>query len=1330
MAAAALGVAADSSLAQVDSTSTGADVVVPRVVSWTSSSSSWTLGPTSRIVVDNTTATLSTAGPSGPTVVSRTLRQTADTIASDLLTVTGQTVSVVVGEVPATGDISVRLSADAELGDEGYAITIGPQLTISAPTATGVHRGSRTVLQMLRVAGADLELSRGTIRDYPSLSHRVISVDVGRRYWEIDSLKNLIRSMSWLKLNFLQLHLNESEAFRLYSPDYAGLAPTDPDKRYSQQQMSELERFAADHHVVIVPEIDLPSHATAIALGGGLDRSLRAECGSRFVDVLDYTDADTREWALDLIREFLPWFSGPYFHIGNDEVPPSLANCQYIQTAIANDADIENFEDLQERFANEEAELVEKENKRALMWANAANVLPSTDIILVNFGGTGNARTLRQRGYDVIDTAYKTGNDTLFFLIPSLLGDGRHVPRGDIYDYTPPDLDSSHNLGRQMAVWADIFHFGSDQYLLQEIEGRDAELAERTWNASPTTASYSEFSDRVAAIGSAPGTTSQLPPRSNDNEPEHHYTFDAGYTYSDSSHFVAATDDFKIVQDMVDNLHGTGSRGTYFMTPTLGVSGPVGSAAMMQWHSDPSRSTRFVIGGPDLEPPWTMTAWVYRSAGGSDTAILGSWKGAIKLEQHRSTNLIGISEHGTADWTFNHSVPLREWTHVALVATADNTTLYLDGELQQSISHTIDLPQGLIGGTRPYTGRIDELRLYDSAISADEIAALAAEGTVAAQPTAPAVFQAHGYSGSSGTVASNALAPDYTSVGGIGAGDWIRFDEVDFSGSPDILMVFLAAGAGDVGDRIEVRLDAVSGAKIADLAIADTGGNRVFSEQYASVSGASGVHDIYLVFPSATQANIDWFVFSKNPDGETDGERVQRIQWWRDARFGQFIHWGAYSHLAGSYGGDTLQVNDRRVSGYGEWIMKGLGIPINDYETSAAVAFNPTSFNASEWARVAKEAGQKYVVITSKHHDGFNMFDTNVRGFQTKSPSISPARDYDISDVGSYGSDPIAEFASATRAQGLRFGLYYSILDWHFIYERGNSGDAGYLPAMKEQLRELVEKYDPALLWFDGEWYPHPYWPRATGEALYKYLRVLKPDLVINDRVVKREFFAHGDGDYDTTAERTGPEYPSVVDWENSQTMNSTWGYKAIDTNWKPASQFIEELVSVTSRNGNYLLNIGPDGTGTIPSASVTRLKTVGDWLATYGPAIYGTDKPNPLKDRKPSWGWYTTKGNTVYAIVKDWPADGRLELEDLNSVVSRVSSLSSPGTTYGTGTSGGRVAVTGLPPTAPSSHLSVLELSIEGEIGGTSHNLAHNRPTEVSDFYNSDPTYNGAEGC
>ncbi len=591
-------------------------------------------------------------------------------------------------------------------------------------------------------------------------------------------------------------------------------------------------------------------------------------------------------------------------------------------------------------------------------------------------------------------------------------------------------------------------------------------------------------------------------------------------------------------------------------------------------------------------------------------------------------------------------------------------------------------------------------------------------GVVVVGHGAGAVVQAHDFDGKGGSVAVNELAPDYSSVGGVGAGDWLRFDDVDLRGRPDVVMFFLGAGAGDVGDRVEVRLGSVSGPKVAELVIADTGGVEVFSEQYADVSGASGIHDVFLVFPGSSGANIDWFVFSKNPDGDTDADRVRRIQWWRDARFGQFIHWGPYSHLAGTY-------NGRTPSGVGEWIMHWLGIPPADYETAAAVPFNPTSLDADVWAKGAKDAGHKYVVITTKHHDGFSMFDTNVRGFETQSPSISPAKDYDIYDISGFGRDPIAELAEAYRAQGLRFGLYYSQWDWHFTNDA-----AGYFPAMKSQLREIVEKYDPALLWFDGEW--NAFWTRPLGEALYKYMRVLKPDLVINDRVVKKQFLSHGDGDYDTTAERRGPDNDSVVDWENSQTMNDTWGYKTNDNNWKSTSRLLDELVGVTSNNGNYLLNIGPDGAGVIPAASVTRLAAIGDWLDDHGEAIYSTDKPNPLKTPKPSWGWYTVKGSTVYALVKNWPTDNQLVLSNLDAEVTKVSLLSSPETTYQTSVSSGVVTVTGLPTTAPNTHISVLKVDIDGKIAAAGvsvqRNLALNRPVTPSNVFRNDATYNGAK--
>ena len=588
------------------------------------------------------------------------------------------------------------------------------------------------------------------------------------------------------------------------------------------------------------------------------------------------------------------------------------------------------------------------------------------------------------------------------------------------------------------------------------------------------------------------------------------------------------------------------------------------------------------------------------------------------------------------------------------------------------------------------------------------------------------LFQAHEFDAKSGSVAVNDVAPDYSSVGGIGAGDWLRFDDVRLAGSPDVLMVSLAAGSGDVGDTIEVRLDSVSGTRVAELTIASTGGVTVFSEQYASVSGASGTHDVFLVFPKATQANINWFVFSMEPDvnSKTEPGFADRMQWWRDARFGQFIHWGAYSHLAGTYRGQN------RTNQVAEWIMYARSISIDDYEKDAAVPFNPTAFDADGWAQSAKDAGQKYVVITSKHHDGFSLFDTHVRGFETKNSAIGPARDYDIADISGFGRDPIAELADAYRAQGIAFGLYYSIWDWHYWFEDSIANDTrhvnDYLSAMKEQLREIIEKYDPALLWFDGEWTTP--WTRPMGEALYKYLRVLKPDLVINDRVTKREFFAHDDGDYDSTAERRGPDHP-VIDWEMAQTMNETWGFNEQDTDWKPVSQYLEELVSVTSRDGNYLLNIGPDGTGTVPAQSVSDLKAVGDWLATHGEAVYATDKPNPLSDSTPSWGWYTQKGDTVYAVVKDWPAGGRLELENLDATVTKATILGSPDTSYEIRRRRGRLAVAGLPATAPNPYLSVIALSTTGTARNSRNdaNLALNRPVTVSSVWYSQAKYKGA---
>ncbi len=227
----------------------------------------------------------------------------------------------------------------------------------------------------------------------------------------------------------------------------------------------------------------------------------------------------------------------------------------------------------------------------------------------------------------------------------------------------------------------------------------------------------------------------------------------------------------------------------------------------------------------------------------------------------------------------------------------------------------------------------------------------------------------------------------------------------------------------------------------------------------------------------------------------TQAQRDQRMRWWREARFGMFIHWGLYAVPAGEY-------NGKRSDRIGEWIMEWANIPRAEYE-KFATQFNPVKFDAQEWVRIAKDAGMKYIVITSKHHDGFALYDSKVSN-------------YDIVDATPYKSDPIKDLADEAKKQGLMFCFYYSILDWHYpaayVDAPGKDPTAGnrttklkpggkeeYLKYMKEQLRELITNYDPAVLWFDGEW--QEWWTEDDGKELYKFVRSLKPNIIINNRV-------------------------------------------------------------------------------------------------------------------------------------------------------------------------------------------------------------------------------------
>ena len=378
---------------------------------------------------------------------------------------------------------------------------------------------------------------------------------------------------------------------------------------------------------------------------------------------------------------------------------------------------------------------------------------------------------------------------------------------------------------------------------------------------------------------------------------------------------------------------------------------------------------------------------------------------------------------------------------------------------------------------------------------------------------------------------------------------------------------------------------------------------------------------------------------------ETKAERDARMAWWREARFGMFIHWGLYAVPAGEYKG-------QRSKEIGEWIMSWANIPRADYEHFAE-QFNPVKFDAATWVATAKNAGMKYIVITSKHHDGFAIYDSKVS-------------DYDIVDRTPYKKDPVAALAAETKKAGLKFAFYYSIMDWHhpsqYVNEPGKDRTAGngknqilpdqkpvYIAYMKAQLKELVGKYDPAVLWFDGEW--TDWWTEEDGQDLYAYVRGLKPSIIINNRVGKGRKGMEGlnrddreyAGDFGTPEQQIPANGIPGVDWESCMTLNDTWGFKSYDENWKSTETLVRNLIDIASKGGNYLLNVGPTPQGEIPAASVERLAGMGRWMAVNGESIYGTSA-SPFSAQLP-FGRATKKGNRLYVQVFDWPANGTLTL-------------------------------------------------------------------------------------
>ena len=407
---------------------------------------------------------------------------------------------------------------------------------------------------------------------------------------------------------------------------------------------------------------------------------------------------------------------------------------------------------------------------------------------------------------------------------------------------------------------------------------------------------------------------------------------------------------------------------------------------------------------------------------------------------------------------------------------------------------------------------------------------------------------------------------------------------------------------------------------------------------------------------------------------ETPEQRDARMAWWRDAKFGLFLHWGVYAVPAGKYGSET---------NYGEWIMRSATIPVATYREFAA-QFNPVKYDPMRWAQLAQDAGMKYIVITSKHHDGFALYP-------------SAASKWNIADATPYKKDLLGPLVSAAHDAGLKIGFYYSqAQDWNNPggaksgFKEGEGWDAAhkgdydaYLKKVAEpQVRELLTRYPIDILWWDT-----PMYMDAKRIAPFAALLGLRPGLVTNNRL------GGSFGGDTATPEQFVPVTGYKGDWETCMTMNRHWGYNAYDQDWKSSADLIRKLADICAKGGNFLLNIGPTAEGEFPPACVERLRDMGRWLRVNGAAIYGT-RAGPFVQL--SWGTATRKGGKLFLHVFDWPADGKLKVPLKNEAKS-AALLVAPEKPLAVTRESERLVIS-VPPAAPDAVDSVVVLELEGE--------------------------------
>ncbi|HWB86116.1 MAG TPA: alpha-L-fucosidase [Bryobacteraceae bacterium] len=400
--------------------------------------------------------------------------------------------------------------------------------------------------------------------------------------------------------------------------------------------------------------------------------------------------------------------------------------------------------------------------------------------------------------------------------------------------------------------------------------------------------------------------------------------------------------------------------------------------------------------------------------------------------------------------------------------------------------------------------------------------------------------------------------------------------------------------------------------------------------------------------------------------GEAD--RAQRMKWWHEARFGMFIHWGLYS-----------------VLGRHEWAMENEGIPVAEYQ-ELAKRFHPKPNAARAWAKLAKQAGQKYMVMTTKHHEGFCNFDTKLTDYCA--PKQGPGRDL------------VREYVEAARAEGLRVGFYYSLMDWHHpdgarcaTDEQARRRFVEYTHGL---IRELMTNYGKIdVLWYDVAW---PLDAQGwESEKMNEMVFKLQPEIIVNNRNKL-------DGDFATPEQRITAEANRA--WESCMTMNESWGYQRADDNWKSPKTIVRNLITCARDTGNYLLNIGPKGDGSIPEESVQILTEVGKWMARNGETIYQSEVCQP---RRSNYASFTRKGNTLYMHVYFWPGQ-YVAISGLRNKVKSARLLTS-GQEVKFDQDPYRFRLLNLPEKAPDQPVTTFAIECDGEPNQDTDFVRKNRP-------------------